>query len=365
MLPPLQRTRPLLLRADFKQQSSDFCVDEVLGFECSGQGEHVWVLVRKTGINTVDAARRLARAACVDMRAVSWSGLKDKHGVCRQWISLHLPGKNTPDFDAAVSDELQIEQVQRNHRKLRRGSHRSNAFVIRLRNLQMLDTHIDLEQMLAQQIQRIAAEGVPNYFGEQRFGSDNIGKARNWFARHYRPHNPLERGLLLSAARALIFNAVLGERVGLGNWNRYQRGDVMNLNGSASVFVPAQDDALLHQRLAEMDIHPTGPLWGKGDCGVSDLTLALESRIAADYADLAQGLCQHNMEAARRSLRLPVQALHYRLIKSGRQLENGLPEKGQLDHPVESAVDLELTFSLPAGSFATAVLHELIEYNKP
>jgi tRNA pseudouridine13 synthase len=350
MLPIFHRTQPLLFGADFKQETSDFCVDEELGFECSGHGEHVWVLIRKTGINTVDAARRLARAAAVDMRAVSWSGLKDKQGVCRQWISLQLPGKETPDFSAAVSDELQIEQVHRNHRKLRRGSHRSNHFIIRLRNLRWLDpANVSAEltqmlpQMLAHQLERIRSEGVPNYFGEQRFGSDNINKVTAWFEQRYRPRNPTEKGLLLSSARSLIFNAVLSERVKAGNWNKYLSGDVFNLNGSASVFVPEDFDVVLQQRLAEMDIHPTGPLWGRGDSRVSAEVLALETQVGAGYPVLTEGLCQHNVEAARRSLRLPVQALHYRLS--------------------ESLMDLELSFSLPAGCFATAVLHELIEYN--
>ena len=346
MLPTFHRTQSLLFGADFKLETSDFQVNEVLGFECSGQGEHVWVQICKTGINTVDAARRLARAAGVDMRAVSWSGLKDKQGVCRQWISLQMPGKDTPDFSTAVSDELQIEQIQRNHRKLRRGSHRSNEFVIRLRNLRWLEPlkqSSELPQMLTQQLERIRSEGVPNYFGEQRFGADNINKVTAWFEQHYRPRNPVEKGLLLSSARSLIFNEVLSERVKAGNWNKYLLGDVLNLNGTASVFVPEEFDAALQQRLAEMDVHPTGPLWGRGDSRVAAEVLALETRVGAGYSVLTEGLCRHAVESARRSLRLPVQALHYRLS--------------------ESLSDLELSFSLPAGSFATAVLHELIEYN--
>src|SRR5690606_23621848 len=166
------------------------------------------------------------------MRNVSWSGLKDKHGICRQWISLQMPGKETPSFEAALSDELQIEQIQRNHRKLRRGNHRSNRFVIRLRNLRWLDSSntSDISAALEQQLQRISAEGVPNYFGEQRFGNDNISKVTAWFGQQYRPRNPVEKGLLLSAARSLIFNAVLSERVAIGNWNQYLSGDVMNLD---------------------------------------------------------------------------------------------------------------------------------------
>lgn len=348
----LSRTHPLSLRAHFKAQPQDFLVDEQLGFDCSGDGEHVWVFIRKTGINTADAAQRLARAAGVSIREVSWSGLKDRLGVCRQWLSLQLPGRATPDFTSALSPELQIERIERNSRKLRRGSHHGNAFVIRLRNLQVRDDAMDFPTAwaaLEQTLQRVQQHGVPNYFGEQRFGFDNINKAQAWFLKQYRPRNPVERGLLLSAARAAIFNAVLSERVSNATWNQYLDGDVMNLEGSASVFLPEHVDELIQQRIAEQDIHPTGPLWGQ----ITPRTLSsvgacadLETRVAADYPLLATGLLKHQVDAARRSLRLPVQALHYRL------LENQSP----------LGPDLELSFVLPAGTYATAVLHDLIEY---
>lgn len=348
----LSRTHPPALRAHFKAQPDDFLVDEQLGFDCSGDGEHVWVFIRKTGINTAEAAQRLARAAGVSIRDVSWSGLKDRLGVCRQWLSLQLPGRTTPDFTSALSDELQIERIERNSRKLRRGSHHSNAFVIRLRNLQVLDVAMDFQtawSALEQGLQRVQQQGVPNYFGEQRFGFDNINKAQAWFLKQYRPQNPVERGLLLSAARAAIFNAVLSERVSHATWNQYLDGDVMNLDGSASIFLPEQVDELIQQRITGQDIHPTGPLWGQatqralhsfGACA------ALEARVAASFPLLATGLLKHQVEAARRSLRLPVQALHYR------PLENQSP----------LGPDLELSFVLPAGTYATAVLHDLIEY---
>jgi tRNA pseudouridine13 synthase len=163
---------------------------------------------------------------------------------------------------------------------------------------------------------------------------------------------PAMRPLVLTAARAAIFNAVLSERFSRESLNQYLDGDVMNLDGSASVFVPAHADERILQRIADRDIHPTGPLWGR----VSARTLnsagacaALEARVAANHAALADGLLKHQVDAARRSLRLPVQALHYRL------LENQSPE----------GPDLELSFVLPAGSYATAVLYDLIEYQSP
>ncbi|TFH73093.1 tRNA pseudouridine(13) synthase TruD [Gammaproteobacteria bacterium LSUCC0112] len=350
----LSRTRQPVLRADFKQQPHDFLVDEQLGFECTGDGEHVWVLIRKTGINTVEAAQRLARAAGVSLKDVSWSGLKDRHGVCRQWLSLQLPGRATPDFMSVISDELHIERIERNNRKLRRGSHRSNRFMIRLRHLRPDTDVVDLATGLAaleQALIHIRQQGVPNYFGEQRFGFDNINKAQAWFNREYRPQNTTERGLLLSAARAAIFNVVLSERVSAGHWNRYLDGDVMNLDGSASVFQPEAGDDQIVQRIETMDIHPTGPLWGRPvprSPSPQAACAELEGRVAERFPGLADGLVRHQVEASRRSLRLPVQALHYRL------LENQSP----------TGPDLELSFELPSGTYATAVLHDLIEYQR-
>ncbi|MDO8908799.1 MAG: tRNA pseudouridine(13) synthase TruD [Pseudohongiella sp.] len=357
----LHRTSEPLLRAVFKQQSADFCVDEELGFECTGEGEHIWVLIRKTGINTQEAAQRLARAAGIPIKNVYWSGLKDKHGVCRQWLSLHMPGREIPPaLISAESEALVIEAVKRNVRKLSRGSHRANHFSIRLRNLQLASASCTMAEAitaLENNLQRVQQQGVPNYFGEQRFGFDNIAKAQAWFAREYRPRNTTERGLLLSAARSAIFNSVLTERVRTDSWNRYLDGDVMNLNGSASVFVPGQCDEVLLQRISEGDIHATGPMWGRGDMRTSALCRELEERVAGHLNELATGLIAHNVDASRRSLRLPVQALHYRFLM------NMVPPQ-DMNNSADGP-DLELSFALPSGAYATAVLHDLIEYTSP
>lgn len=356
----LNKTTEPLLSAVFKQQADDFCVDEELGFDCTGHGEHVWVLIKKTGINTQEAAQRLARAAGIASARVYWSGLKDRQGVCRQWLSLHMPGRTVPaSISAAESEHLVIENIQRNNRKLRRGSHRANRFVIRLRKLQHLSGATDTDASLAaldRRLTQISRQGVPNYFGEQRFGFDNINKARDWFAGKYRPRNHVERGLLLSSARSLIFNAVLSERVSQSSWNRFLTGDVVNLDGSASVFVPDGIDDALRARLREGDVHPTGPMWGRGDMRTSAECRELEEVVASRFPDLVAGLVTQHVEASRRSLRLPVQALHYRLLKN-------TAEAGDLH--AATAPDLELSFVLPAGTYATAVLHDLIEYNSP
>jgi len=343
-----------LLRGQFKVRADDFCVTEELGFECSGKGEHLWLLVRKTGISTPDAAAFLARAAGVRISALSWSGLKDKHGVCRQWFSVHTPGKALHALQCLESDALVIEKTQRNHRKIRRGSHRSNHFRIRLRSLvpdsQEVATMTALDD-LEKRIDWIMSNGVPNYFGEQRFGFSNLENAAEFFRGHRTPRSRLERGMWLSAARSAIFNAVLAQRVLDGTWNQYLRGDVMNLDGSASVFVTDSWDKTLHHRLQSMDIHPTGPMWGQGALRSMAEVLALESETAHNMDVFSEGLMRMGLQQERRSLRLPVKALNY-----SRLALQSCEGAGQTP-------DIELSFSLPSGSYATAVLHELLCYD--
>ncbi len=335
------------LTASFKREAEDFCVDEELGFECSGQGEHLWVQVRKTGITTLDALRRLARVAGVNERQISYSGLKDKHGVCTQWFSIHSPGPASAlgptDLRNAESDELCILQSCRNGRKLRRGSHRENHFRICLRDLGPVSGSEGKQAIadLETKLNIIAGRGVPNYFGEQRFGFNNLAKAAEMFRSVGRRPARTERGLLLSATRSALFNAVLAERVISGEWCGYLPGDVMNLDGTGSVFAADATDDQLVERLNSLDIHPTGPLWGKGELRSLSGCRELEMVVCTRWADLCRGLERAELEQQRRSLRLPVKALHYR---------------------VDPDATLKLSFSLPRGSYATAVLHELVDY---
>lgn len=341
--------------AVFKASVDDFEVDEILGWTCTGDGEHLCVLVRKTGMNTVDVARHLARCAHIPVNQVGFAGMKDRQGVCRQWFSLHLPGRSSPALDNLSQGNLVIEDIQRNSRKIRRGAHAANRFRIRLREVS------DPGGSLETRLQRIASQGVPNYFGEQRFGrqENNIRQAMAWFEGRYRPRGRQERGLLLSTARSVIFNAVLSRRVASGTWQRYLAGDVMNLSGTSSFFCTAsvsheapgghsstseqETDRVMSERLASGDIHPTGPLWGRGELQVTSDARTLEQSVANEFAVLAEGLCREGASQARRSLRLLPEQLHY----------------------ARSPGELHLSFTLPSGAYATAVLRELCRYRTP
>ena len=246
-----------------------------------------------------------------------------------------MPGGSTPDLGSLRDDTLQILESSWNSRKIRLGTHRSNRFQIRLKKVQ--------GTAIAERLDQVSTEGVPNYFGEQRFGrdGDNAAQAQLWFSGKLRKPGRFQRGMLLSAARSAIFNEVLSRRVQTGNWNTYLEGDVMNLAGSESVFVPVQWDDILKERLQHYDIHPTGPLWGRGELRSSAAANSLEMSVQADMAALCAGLEAHGMLQSRRSLRL-------------------LP--GDMQYAQTTADEWLITFSLPPGTYATAVLREICRY---
>ncbi|WP_449434522.1 tRNA pseudouridine(13) synthase TruD [Pseudomonas putida] len=321
--------------AILKAVAEDFQVDEVLDIPLSGQGEHLWLWVEKRDLNTEEAARRLARAAGVPARSISYAGLKDRQALTRQWFSLHLPGKADPDLSRAEDASLRILKQTRHQRKLQRGAHSANGFTLRLTALAA--DHQALDARLAMLKQR----GVPNYFGSQRFGhgGGNVHDALDWAARKALPEQRNVRSRLLSAARSYLFNQVLAARVADGSWERAQVGDLLAFTDSRSFF-PAGEQECSDPRLAILDLHPTGALWGEGATPATAGAGQLESAIAAQQPALCQWLAHAGMGHERRILRLPIGGLTW--------------------HYPEPDI-LQLEFVLPAGCFATVVVRELVD----
>lgn len=326
-------------RARIRASAEDFRVDEVLGFEADGEGEHLLVQVQKRNRNTDQVARELARHAGIPARDVSYCGLKDRLAVTTQWFSLWLPGKADPDWAAIENDDLHILTQSRHRRKLPRGALKANRFVIVLRDVEG-DT-VELERRLT----IISRQGVPNYFGEQRFGreGDNLNKALAMFGGRKVKDRHL-RGLYLSAARSCLFNQVLAARVAAGNWNQALPGEACMLSGSRSFFVAELIDTELESRLATNDISPSAPLWGRGKLPCVDQARELELTALAGDEAFRQGLEQAGMKQERRATRLVVGDLRWRWLGEGNNGER----------------DLELAFELTSGSYATVVLRELV-----
>jgi tRNA pseudouridine13 synthase len=320
------------LRARLRATPEDFVVEEVLGYEPDGAGEHAFLLVEKRGANTDWVARELARFAGVPPVNVGYAGLKDRHAVTRQAFTVQLPGKADPDWASFPHAEVGIRPLGRHSRKLKRGGLRGNRFVLVLREVD--GDRGDAEARLA----AIAARGVPNYFGEQRFGlgGSNVVQARAMFGGRRVDRD--KRSILLSAARSHIFNGVLAERVEAGTWDAPMEGEVWALEGSRSWFGPEPCDDALAERLARFDIHPSGPLWGRGDTPAGGAAGALERAVAARDEDLAKGLADARVDQERRALRLRPRDFAWRWLDDEA---------------------LEVSFALPAGAYATTVVREL------
>lgn len=319
-----------------RQHPADFKVDEIPAFEPEGSGEHVFLLIEKTGENTDWVAGQLAKIAGVPRKDVSYAGLKDRHAITTQWFSIQLPGKDAPNWQQHLPETVKIIEQSRHQRKLRRGTLKGNRFSIIVRDLEG-----DLASIEAI-CQQIKVNGVPNYYGEQRFGHDNanINSATKWFNGEFKPKSRNKRSIYLSAARSWIFNQILSERVQNQMWNKKIPGDVFILDGSQSCFKDDGDENL-NSRVESFDIHPSGALWGKGDLMSADAVNVLEQGIAQRNQQLTSGLIKHGLKQERRSLRLPVNDFSYEFDKDG----------------------LTLSFILSPGTYATSVLREIFKSN--
>ncbi len=344
---------PTIYQATFKQLPQDFIVNELLTLDFSNKGEHFWVFIKKANLNTAFVAKLLAQWAKIPIKDVGYSGLKDRHAITTQWFSLRLPYQTLPNlaFERFMADKLKTDEqlclldAHWHVKKLSRATHQANQFIITLRNIQGDKAQID------NQLHHIKKNGVPNYFGEQRFGHNqqNLAQAVELFTHHTlngkkinRKYDQEKLSIILSASRSELFNAIVAKRVALGNWDTPLLGDVMNLAGSNSIFVPDRIDETIIHRLGSNDIHLTAALWGGGELKSFGVVAELERAVIETnplYQQLAQGLIVYGLTQQRRAMRLlPLNVTwHW-----------------------QTADVLQLAFELPSGSFATSVIHNLI-----
>lgn len=326
--------------AQIRTVPEDFVVEEELGFSPTGEGEHVFLYIRKRGRNTEDIARALARHAGVPRKAVSYAGLKDRNAVTSQYFSVHLPGRNDPDWQEMADTSLEFLSINRHRKKIKRGGLQRNRFRLLLREF---DGNRELaEQRLAE----LKVRGMPNYFTAQRFGHDanNLHHADEMLMNGRRIKDRFKRNIYLSAARSWLFNLLLAERIRSNTWNKAIQGDSMMLSGSRSCFHIETVDEEIKKRVDELDISPTGPLWGRGSSMLTAEAAEVEAASLSHWQSWKEGLEKSGQQMARRSLRMPVTDLSWNW-----QQEN----------------QLELKFSLQPGCYATAVLRELGNFSEP
>ncbi|NVK55190.1 MAG: tRNA pseudouridine(13) synthase TruD [Alteromonadaceae bacterium] len=326
----------------FKQQLADFKVQEHLGYALTGDGEHIYIELEKAGLNTAYVAEQLANFCGLPLRQVTYAGRKDKYAVTRQWFGIHLPGKREFNWSEFTLDGAQVVRTQRHNKKLRTGQLKGNTFIITLREV------TEPEQVI-ERLQRAADEGVPNYFGSQRFGvqrmseQGEISRGGNLLLAERMINgevikNRNKRSMALSALRSWLFNEMLSARISAGLLAEIQTGDVINLSGSNSIFVANDDIADLNRRLKERDLSTTVPLWGDGGPGSSNQPLAFEQQLAGQHPELTSFLASQKLTQDRRAAII-------------------WPQQLECDRQGDTLI---VRFFLPPGCFATSVLRECI-----
>ncbi len=321
--------------AVIRRFAEDFCVEEVLGFEPDGAGEHQFLFIRKTGENTDWVAQQLACFTQTHPRDIGYAGKKDRHAVTDQWFSVRLPIGKQLDWSAFETDSIKVLRQARHSRKLKTGVLQGNRFSLRLRDVSHPDE-------LQQRFNQLKTSGVPNYFGEQRFGHNygNISKGELLIAGRLRDRNRQKRGLYISALRSALFNQVVSARIHQGIWNKVAPGDVLMLNASQSCFVYTDAETDCQSRLEQGDLHLTAPLWGRGGLMSQNSMAEFEQSVLSPWQAWCTGLEGLGLNQERRAVRVLLQT-------------PGLEQ--------ESGSTWRMSFGLPAGAFATSLVRELCQ----
>lgn len=326
-----------------KSSPEDFVVTEILGYEPIGEGEHIYLWVRKTGLNTAFVAEQIAKYCQVPLRNVTYAGRKDKEAVTYQWFSVHQPGKKEFDWAAMSLDGFDVLKSIRHNKKLRTGVLKGNAFKITLRQLRNADS-VDAK------LHTIATQGVPNYYGSQRFGQShhhqsggNLVLAQKMLEGEL-IRNRNKRSMAISALRSWLFNEYIDARIEKGWMSTPVDGDICILSGSNSYFCASPIDDVLLQRIQEKDVFLSAPLWGKGQLDSRNVAQLFEVSLSQQHAAVCHLLESLGLQQERRAIMLYPEDMRWQF----------------------NDTDLTLEFSLPSGCFATSVVREImhVEHNQ-
>jgi tRNA pseudouridine13 synthase len=397
---------------EIRARNEDFLVDEEPLYQPCGEGEHIYLFVEKRGRSTHQAVDALARHFGVERRAVGYAGLKDTRAITRQVFSVHTPGKSYEDFPDFGDEHLSALWADMHTNKLRVGHLRGNRFSIRIRGVRAIDARAALRV-----VDRLEREGVPNMLGEQRFGArannhelarldllerngemldtllgpsesdpdnDRLGAAREAYARgdyaealaqtprHFESESAALRTLVksgdaakairaipsrdrqfwMNALQSFVFNKVVSERMAAGTLGVVAPGDLAWKHDSGAVF--AVDDATgadeeTKARAARFEISPSGPIWGPKMTRASGETDRVEVEALAETGATVESIgawekrTKTPAPGARRPLRIPL---------LDPDVEGGADEHGEY---------VRVAFELPAGSYATVVLREIMK----
>lgn len=320
-----------------KLKPEDFQVDEIPLMIPAGEGEHIYLHIKKREVNTHWVARLLSEKFGVKEHDVSYAGQKDRYAVTTQWFSIYAPKIDIALETRPFPDEdIEILTQTRHSKKLRRGDLVGNRFNIVLRDIKSAeaesveDSSIEtLKAVIENNLQAIKKNGVPNYFGLQRFGrgGGNMDQALAMLTGQRREKNRQKKSMYLSAARSYIFNQVLAARVEQGLWGKSLAGDID---------VAAKDTQNANQA--------TAPMWGRGRLNSQTDTLALEQKMSEPLQDLCNGMEHAGLNQERREIVSSIENMQWQWLDND---------------------DLNISFALASGHYATSVLQEFISVTEP
>lgn len=336
LIPPPLLTETLAgIGGRIKQAPEDFEVEEIPAYEPSGSGGFLYVWVEKRDMGAEYFQRFVARRLGIPVGEVGTAGLKDRHAVTRQWVS--VPGEVEDRLGQLDGEGVQLLRVSRHGNKLRPGHLRGNRFRVRVRGV-VQDAPAFLEPI----VQRLLREGLPNFYGPQRFGRDGetvqLGLRLLHGEAERDVRNRFLRKLSLSAAQSALFNHYLAQRMGDGLLRQVQRGDVMAKHPTGGLFVAEDLPSEQGRFVARETIH-TGPIYGrkmfpaKDDAAEREAAVLRQADVTADafraFGKLLQGTRRPNLVYL-----------------------DDLPVAVEGENVV-------LAFTLPAGAYATVLLREI------
>lgn len=338
LLAPLPRLTVDLpgIGGQIKNQLDDFLVEEIPAYEPCGEGEHLYLWIEKRDMGADYFLRQIAQRLDVPKEAIGMAGLKDRRAVTRQWVS--VPAAAAERLGQLASDDLRLLKQSRHGNKLRPGHLHGNRFAVRIRGV-ATDTLASLAPLL----ERLKTQGFPNYYGEQRFGreGETLELGLKLLRGEQRPlRNRFLQKLALSAVQSALFNRTLARRLEDGLLQHVLPGDVMMKLPAGGIFA-AEDVAAEQARFGRREIVPTGPMFGRKMFPAAAVAKDREEAVlreaglkADDFAGFGNLLA-----GTRRPLLCFVSDL-------------------EAEASADSAL---LRFSLPAGSYATVLLDEVMK----
>jgi len=302
--------------------------------------------VEKQGQNTAYIAEQLAKQTGLPLRSVTYAGRKDKFALTRQWFGLHAPKGLPKPLSGVQIEGVSILSETRHNKKLRVGGLKGNHFTLTLRG-------VDDTESVIERLEIIGQQGVPNYFGDQRFGvrrnddgSVSLGGTLALGMRMVEGEpirNRNKRNMALSALRSAVFNSVVSERITSGRFDEVFTGDACTLSGSNSFFIATDSDLVdINARYKQQDLSPSAPLIGEGANPTESVIGEWESAVLDTFKPVVECLQSAGVKTLRRAIKIWPESLSW--------------------HQADDT--LTVSFSLPSGCFATSVLRECINLNE-